>query len=102
MANLFLMKWDAWRKLLCIACVLGFGVSVFAQKRQVNGTVVDINNEPIAGVNIVEKGTTNGAATDINGKFSLSVAQNATLQASFIGYISQEISNLAEYGWGGG
>lgn len=52
----------------------------------VSGTVLDVNGEPIIGVNIMEKGTTNGTITDMDGKFSLNLPANATLVASFIGY----------------
>lgn len=58
--------------------------------KKVSGVVTDGLGEPIIGANIVEKGTTNGTVTDIEGRFSLSVPENATLQISFIGYLSQE------------
>jgi len=61
-------------------------------KRQVSGTVVDASGEPIIGANVVEKGTTNGGITDIDGKFSINVGENAILQLSYIGYIPQEIA----------
>jgi hypothetical protein len=67
---------------------------VLAQKR-ISGTVVDVNDEPIIGVNVVEKGTANGTVTDTDGNFSLSVKENATLQVSYVGYITQEISVLS-------
>jgi len=46
---------------------------------------------PIAGANIVEKGTTNGTITDMDGKFTLDVAPNAILVVSFIGYTEQQV-----------
>ncbi|MDR0429586.1 MAG: TonB-dependent receptor [Tannerellaceae bacterium] len=60
-------------------------------RKQITGTVTDAQGEPLTGANIVEKGVSNGVITDLDGKFSLSVAENAVLQISFIGYISQEI-----------
>lgn len=60
--------------------------------RTITGTVVDNYGEPIIGANIMEKGTTNGTITDIDGNFSIKVSQNAVLAVSFIGYISQEIT----------
>ncbi|MDR1382088.1 MAG: carboxypeptidase-like regulatory domain-containing protein, partial [Tannerella sp.] len=60
--------------------------------RRITGTVVDVNNESIIGANVVEKGTLNGTATDIDGNFSLEVPDNAILQISYIGYITQEIN----------
>jgi TonB-linked SusC/RagA family outer membrane protein len=63
--------------------------------KPVTGTVIDaLTNEPIAGATISEKGTTNGTATDADGKFSLTVGENAILQISFIGYKTLEINVL--------
>ena len=65
--------------------------AVTQQKRTVTGTVMDDSGEPVIGANILEKGTTNGIITDIDGRFSLSVEANAVLRISYIGFISQEI-----------
>lgn len=68
---------------------------VFQQKFPVTGQVTDAanNNIPIAGVNISEKGTTNGTITDANGNYSLTVSDSkAVLLFSFIGYIQREIN----------
>lgn len=65
--------------------------SGFAQNRTVRGTVSDIKNEPLIGVNVVEKGTTNGTITDIDGNFSLSVNDGGVLIFSYIGFANQEI-----------
>lgn len=61
------------------------------QARNVTGTVKDQKGETLLGVNVVEKGTTNGTITDIDGRFSLDVPPNATLIFSYIGYISQAV-----------
>lgn len=61
------------------------------QSITVTGTVVDQNGEPLMGVNVIEKGTTNGTMTDMDGRFTLSVPGNATLQISYIGYTTEEI-----------
>ncbi|MDR2765079.1 MAG: TonB-dependent receptor, partial [Tannerella sp.] len=62
-------------------------------KTRITGTVVDRTGEPVIGANLVEKGAvTNGTITDAEGHFSLNVAENAVLQVSYIGYITQEIS----------
>ncbi len=66
------------------------------QKRQITGTVVDANGEPVIGANIVETGTTNGTVTDINGRFSLNVEDNATLKISYIGYLEQHIRTAGQ------
>ncbi|MCU0352515.1 MAG: TonB-dependent receptor [Cytophagales bacterium] len=59
----------------------------------VTGTVTDEKGETLAGVAVVEKGTTNGTATSADGKYSLSVAnENAVLVFSFIGYTTEEVT----------
>ncbi|MDR1601196.1 MAG: TonB-dependent receptor [Tannerella sp.] len=68
--------------------------------RRITGVVSDEHGEPVIGANIVEKGTVNGTVSDIDGRFSLEVPDNAILQISFIGYISQEISVLSATGGG--
>ncbi len=57
----------------------------------VSGTVVDEFGEPIIGANVMEKGTSNGVITDINGNYSLSVQNNANLLFSYIGFITKDI-----------
>jgi len=66
------------------------------QKVQITGTVSDISGESIIGANVVEKGTTNGTVTDIDGKFTLNVDNNAILQISYIGYLTLEISTAGK------
>ncbi|MDR2121199.1 MAG: TonB-dependent receptor [Tannerella sp.] len=61
-------------------------------KIRITGTVVDVNGEPVIGANIMEKGTANGNITDTDGNFYLTVQDNAILQISYIGYISQAIT----------
>lgn len=65
--------------------------SVMQDNRVISGIVTDERGEPVIGANVVEKGTTNGIITDVNGHFSLSVSSNATLLVSYIGYMNQEI-----------
>lgn len=62
------------------------------RQKQVTGIVTDETGEPVIGANVVEKGTTNGVITDIDGKFTLLVADNAVFQVSYIGYVTQEVS----------
>lgn len=61
------------------------------QNRTITGTVSDKNGEPIIGANILVKGTSIGTITDLDGKYSLDVPENAVLQISYIGYLNQEI-----------
>lgn len=58
---------------------------------QIKGTVKDANNEPLIGVNVMVKGTTTGAITDLDGNFSLQAKKGAVLVISYTGYTSQEI-----------
>ncbi|MDR1330980.1 MAG: TonB-dependent receptor [Tannerella sp.] len=60
--------------------------------RRITGSVVDAGGESVIGANIIEKGTANGAVTDVDGRFSLSVEGNAVLQVSYIGYITQDVT----------
>lgn len=59
--------------------------------KSVTGTVTDNKGEAIIGANVVQKGTTNGIITDIEGRFSLEIPEGATLVISYIGYLSQEM-----------
>lgn len=65
--------------------------SVLQEKKMVNGVVVDATGMPVIGANVMEKGTTNGTITDMDGKFSLEVDKDATLIFSYIGFADQEI-----------
>lgn len=73
----------------CLAMLL-LSFSLMAQTRQVSGTVVD-NVGPVAGASVIEKGTQNGAVTDLDGKWTLSVPQGATIVISSIGYKDVEL-----------
>ena len=68
-----------------------FSFTAWSQTRTVTGVVKDATG-PIPSVSILEKGTTNGAITDLDGKFSLAVGSNATLIISFVGYTTQEVA----------
>ncbi|MBV6640648.1 MAG: TonB-dependent receptor [Cyclobacteriaceae bacterium] len=58
----------------------------------VSGTITDENGEALPGATIQEKGTTNGTITDVEGKFSLNVPEDATLTVSFVGFTTQDVS----------
>ena len=76
-----------------ISILLGlFVTQSFAQNVTITGVVKDQSGEPLIGVNVMEKGTTNGSITDVDGKYSVSVKGGKTILVfSYIGYISQEI-----------
>lgn len=67
------------------------GVTEQMQMQTVTGLVVDSNDDPVIGASVVEKGTTNGIVTDLDGKFTLNVKPGAMLKISFVGYQTQEI-----------
>lgn len=82
-------KYYLWRQLLFWVAMV-FASGALAQVR-VSGTVSDASGT-LVGVTIVEKGTTNGVTTDLEGRYTLEVSEGASLIFSYVGYISQEIS----------
>ena len=78
--------------MLCMDMIMSF--QLMAQQRRVTGTVVDSRDRSaMIGANIMEKGTTNGTVTDIDGRFSLNLTSaNPVLVISSIGYLSLEVT----------
>lgn len=70
---------------------LAFPLVLLSQNRTVTGNVTDTHGEPLIGVNVVERGTSNGTVTDYDGNFSVQVPEDATLVFSYIGFLTQEI-----------
>lgn len=68
-----------------------YAVESTQQQVHVSGVVKDSNGEPLPGVNVVVKGTSNGVITDIDGKFQLNAPQDAILVVTYIGYVKQEV-----------
>lgn len=91
MRNMNLKRFLSFAVLLlwCVPFILAQG------SLEVTGKVVDVMNEPMIGVSVLEKGTTNGIVTDLDGNFRLSVNQGATLVFSYVGYLSQELKAKA-------
>ncbi|OJJ17173.1 hypothetical protein BKI52_31175 [marine bacterium AO1-C] len=83
------------RILLTFLCVL-LGASVFAQNGTIRGTVTDgETGEAMIGATVVIKGTTNGAATDIDGKYAISVAAGTyTIQVSYVSFQTKEVKDI--------
>lgn len=87
--------------LLCMGFIAGYPNGVIAhgnegimqptQQLRITGIVKDVQGEPVIGASVVEKGTSNGVITDLDGNFVLNVAQGAVLQISYIGYAAQEV-----------
>ncbi len=61
------------------------------QQQKVTGKVVDASNEPLIGVSVLEKGTTNGTITDFDGNYTLTVGSRAVLKYSYVGYQTVEV-----------
>ncbi len=73
--------------------LLAFGQTAVAQQIAISGIVLSSEDGlPLIGVSVVEKGTSNGAITDVDGKYELSAAPTATLIFSYIGYETDEVS----------
>lgn len=68
------------------------------EKISTQGLIVDIKGEPLIGVSILEKGTTNGTITDFDGKFQLQVNPGATLEISYIGYKTLTLTAQSDFG----
>jgi TonB-linked SusC/RagA family outer membrane protein len=76
-----------------LVCLLLFGfTAIYAQDIQLKGKVTSADDgSALPGVSVVIKGTITGVATDLDGKYTLSVSSNATLMFSSVGYTTQEI-----------
>lgn len=66
--------------------------STNTRQKKVKGVVTDMSSEPVIGASVLIKGSTNGVITDLNGEFEIETPDDATLQISYIGFISQDIS----------
>ena len=66
--------------------------SILAQQISVTGTVIGTDDEPIIGVSILVKGTTQGVITDLNGNYTINTNSDATLVFSYVGCITQEVA----------
>ena len=79
-------------RLLILMLTLLLSAAVYAQKETFSGVVLDDLGEPVIGASVVQKGVaSNGAITDYDGRFRISVEPGATLVVSYVGFVSQEI-----------
>ena len=79
------------RKIFFAILAMFLSLSASAQQITASGQILDAQKEPLIGVSVQEKGTSNGAITDLDGNFTLNVKQNAILIFSYVGYKSQEV-----------
>jgi len=80
-------------KAYMLTMLMSFCMTVaFAQQGAIKGKILDENGEAIIGANVIEKGTTNGTVTDVDGNYTVTVSNpaKAILQISFVGYTTQE------------
>ncbi|MCQ2229195.1 MAG: TonB-dependent receptor [Bacteroidales bacterium] len=77
-------------------CAMAFAapdMAVMQQSKEISGTVLDPNGEPVVGAYVIQKGTTNGTITDLDGKFTLKgVEAGQELEFSFVGFESQTVA----------
>ena len=83
------------KRIATLILSLGLSLVALAQNVSVKGVVVDTDGQPIVGAFVVERGTTNGTMTDVDGAFSFRAAEGAALEVSCIGYASQNVTATA-------
>ena len=79
------------KKYLILLLALLVSITTFAQKATYKGVVVDNHGDPIIGASVVQKGTSTGTVTDLDGNFSVSTDAGSILSISYIGYKTKEI-----------
>lgn len=87
------LSYSVQGKMIVISKKEAAGSSITQQKQIiVKGIVKDENGEPVVGANVVEKGTSNGTITDMDGNFSLSISEGSQLSITYIGYLDQNVT----------
>ena len=89
--------------LICSAFLLAVSVNTASaettatqqQTVKISGTVTDASGEALIGVSVIERGTSTGTVTDMDGAFTLNVAPNATIEARYVGYVTQTLRVIA-------
>ena len=81
-----------FKKLIASALMVMLSTFIYAQTFEASGTVIDHQGEAVIGATVMEKGTTNGTITDIDGNFKLQTKSGATLVISYIGYKTREVA----------
>lgn len=85
-------KINCFRSFLVLLALISYGSFAYGQRITVSGTITDAaNGDPIPGVTVLIKGTTQGTSTDMDGKYSIQAETNSLLVISFVGYETQEV-----------
>ena len=85
------MSKSLFRRMTAVALSLLVGWTLAAQQRvTISGVVTDDQNEPMIAAGVVQKGTTNGTITDLDGSFTLTVPAGSVIEFSSVGYVTQE------------
>lgn len=90
LGNILTQNLNFMKFLYAFTAFLLLSVSTAFAQTSVTGTVNDDAGLPLAGVNIVEKGTSNGTSTNFDGNYEITVANNATLVFSYVGFATTE------------
>lgn len=80
---------------ICLSFVMALFVLSASAQTQYKGTVVDELGQPVIGATVVVKGTTIGTTTGVDGEFAIAVPAKGLVQVSSIGYVTEEVENLA-------
>ncbi|MDR0811034.1 MAG: SusC/RagA family TonB-linked outer membrane protein, partial [Paludibacter sp.] len=91
-----MIKNTNFKRLFILAAMSITYVLSFAQSHSVSGVVKDAAGEAMIGVSVKEKGTSTGTITDFNGKYTITVADRATLVFSYVGYLAQEVATAGK------
>lgn len=87
----FMIKFKLSSIFICFIVIsLSYSQRISAQNSNLRGTVKDVEGAPLIGVNVVQKGTTNGTVTNVDGNFSIDVPANTVLVFTYIGFSSKE------------
>jgi iron complex outermembrane receptor protein len=81
---------------LLLFCALFLSVNLYSQSLLDGKVMDDVSSDPIAGVNVIVKGTSSGTASDFNGNFSINVSSGDVLVFSYVGYTTREITYNGE------
>ncbi|MEE3448182.1 MAG: TonB-dependent receptor plug domain-containing protein, partial [Bacteroidales bacterium] len=79
------------KKILSLLTLMLMTTCLFAQKITLKGTVADKNGEILIGAVVLEKGTTNGTITDVDGNYTITVSEGAVMECSMLGFETTQI-----------